>query len=179
MMLAITGDTGIYFNIMLKAIHAKKILEIGTSTGYSTLWFADAIRHNGNRLEKPIITIEGNPAKIGRARKNFEEAGVDGMIETRQGKAIDVLKQMQTDYHDAPFDFVFIDADKENAISYFDLAFPMVRTGGIIAADNILYPQGCVVEMSKYSRYVKGRTDAESVTVPIGNGEEITIKLGP
>lgn len=175
MMLAITGDTGIYFNIMLKAIRAKRILEVGTSTGYSTLWFADAIKHN-NSDQRSIITIEGNPAKISRARKNFEEAGVNGMIEVHQGTAIDVLKGMRADY-DAPFDFVFIDADKENAINYFDLVFPMVRTGGIIAADNVLYPEGCVVEMGKYARYVKGRSDVESVTVPIGNGEEITIKL--
>lgn len=182
-MLAITTDTGIYFNIMLKAISARKILEIGTSTGYSTLWFSDAIKYNSGTVEKPIITIEGNPAKIIRARKNFEEAGVGDMIEIRQGVAVDVLKEMLAEYRNAKnanqFDFVFIDADKENAINYFDLVFPMVRTGGIIAADNITYPDSCVGEMAKYSTYVKGRPDAESVTVPIGNGEEITIKLRP
>ncbi|HKZ61050.1 MAG TPA: O-methyltransferase, partial [Nitrososphaera sp.] len=59
------------------------------------------------------------------------------------------------------------------------LIFPMVRVGGIIAADNILYPEDCVPEMTKYSKYVKNRSDVESVTVPIGNGEEITIKLRP
>lgn len=180
-MLAITNDTGIYFNIMLKAIHARKILEIGTSTGYSTLWFSDAIKYNSSTTGKPIITIEGNPAKVKRARQNFEQAGVADMIEIRQGVAVDVLKEMLADYRNeknaVQFDFVFIDADKENAINYFDLVFPMVRAGGIIAADNITYPESCVFEMTKYSRYVKGRPDVESVTVPIGNGEEITIKL--
>lgn len=98
------------------------------------------------------------------------------------------MREMLADYQDAknrndgehsavPFDFVFIDADKENAINYFDLVFPMVRAGGIIVADNITYPKSCVVEMAKYSRYVKSRPDVESITVPIGNGEEITIKL--
>ncbi|NWG37559.1 O-methyltransferase [Nitrososphaera sp.] len=179
MMLAITSDTGVYFNIMLKAINAKRILEVGTSTGYSTLWFVDAIKYNNSDHAKPIITIDENPAKTNRARKNFEEAGVDSLIDVRRGTAIDVLKEMQASYDDTPFDFVFIDADKENAINYFDLVFPMVRTGGIIAADNILHPENLVAEMSKYSRYVKGRPDAESVTVPIGMGEEITIKLRP
>lgn len=177
-MLAITGDTGVYFNIMLKAIQAKRILEIGTSTGYSTLWFADAVKRN-NGGQRPIVTIEGNQAKIGKARRNFEEAGVDDIIEVRQGEAINVLEGMQAGYHNAPFDFAFIDADKENAINYFELVYPIVRTGGIIAADNITYPESCVAEMGKYSRYVKGWPGAESVTVPIGHGEEITIKLGP
>lgn len=182
-MLAVTEDTGIYFNVMLKAMRARKILEVGTSTGYSTLWFSDAIRYTDGSFGKPIITIEGNPAKIKRAKKNFEDAGVARIIEIRQGAAADVLKEMLADYRKAdnavPFDFVFIDADKENAINYFELVFPMVRTGGIIAADNITSPQSCVAEMARYSRYVKGRQGVESVTVPIGMGEEITIKLGP
>lgn len=177
MMLAITGDTGLYFNIMLKAICAKRILEIGTSTGYSTLWFADAIKHNNTEHSKTITTIEVDPAKIARAERNFEDAGIDSLIEIRQGSAIDVLKEMQGSYDDAPFDFVFIDADKENAINYFDLVFPMVKAGRIIAADNILYPEGLVAEMAKYCKYVRSRPDVQSVTVPIGMGEEITIKL--
>ena len=195
-MLAITSDTGIYFNIMLKATRAKRILEVGTSAGYSTLWFCDAIMHNisaGDHFDgskKTIITIEANPDKVRRARKNFDEAGVSDMVEIREGIAMDVLKEMLANYQNTknrndghypavPFDFVFLDADKENATNYFDLIFPMVRVGGIIAADNILYPEDCVPEMTKYSKYVKNRSDVESVTVPIGNGEEITIKLGP
>lgn len=183
-MLAITQDTGIYFNIMLKAMSARKILEIGTSTGYSTLWFSDAIKYaGGDTPRKSIITIERNPAKIKRAKKNFKDAEIAGIIEIRRGVAADVLKAMLADYRKAesavPFDFVFIDADKENAINYFELVLPMVRTGGIIAADNITSPKSCVAEMARYSRYVKGRQGLESVTVPIGMGEEITIKLRP
>lgn len=181
MMLAITRDTGIYFNIMLKAIRAGKILEIGTSAGYSTLWFAEAIKYNSNNnmnSEKSIVTIEGSSAKITGAKKNFEEAGVASMIDIRKGAAVDVLKEMQKkDQVNRLFDFVFIDADKENAINYFDLVLPMTRVGGIIAADNILYPEGLVEEMAKYCRYVRSRQDVESVLVPIGMGEEITIRL--
>lgn len=181
-MLAITSDTGIYFNIMLKAIRARRILEIGTSAGYSTLWFAEAIKYNSSHQklnsEKSITTIEENPRKISRAKKHFEEAGVGSMIEVRKGTAIDVLKEIQKENQgNRLFDFVFIDADKENAIDYFDLVLPMTRIGGIIAADNILYPEGLVKEMAKYCRYVRSRPDVESVMVPIGMGEEITIKL--
>ena len=184
-MLAITSDTGMFFNIILKSINAKRVLEIGTSTGYSTLWFADAIKYNDpNNEDGHIITIEENPSKIKRARKNFEDAGVTDIIDMRQGKAGDLLRSMLKEYQNSikkekakQFDFIFLDADKENCIDYFELTLPMLKVGGMIAADNILHPESCVPEMTKYSEYVKKMRNVQSVTVPIGNGEEITIKI--
>lgn len=184
-MLAITSDTGMFFNIILKSIRAKRILEVGTSTGYSTLWFADAIKYNDpNNEDSHIITIEENPTKIKRARKNFEDAGVNDIVDIQEGKAGDLLRSMLKEYQDLtkkekvePFDFIFLDADKENCIDYFELTLPMLKVGGIIAADNILHPESSVPEMTRYSEYVKKKSNAQSVTVPIGNGEEITIKI--
>jgi len=187
-MLAITVDTGMFFNIMLKAMQARRILEIGTSTGYSTLWFADAVKqnnHNNTETEKPIITIDENHSKIQRASENFDEAGVKDIIEIREGQAKHILSEMLKDYQNKSgnkkvgslFDFVFIDADKENCIDYFELTVPMLRVGGIIAADNMLYPESFVLEMTKYGNYVKNKSNVQSVTVPVGNGEEITIKI--
>jgi caffeoyl-CoA O-methyltransferase len=169
-MLAITADTGTFFSILLKAIKAKRILEVGTSSGFSTLWFADAM--GKNRTSRVIITIEMNPLKVEWALKNFKEAGVDKMIEIRQGIALDVLHKLK-----GKFDFVFLDADKENIIKYFDLVLPMVRIGGIIAADNMLYPEHFRPAMRKYARHVRRKPNIQSITVPIGMGEEITIKL--
>ncbi len=123
-MLAITADTGTFLSILLKAINAKRILEVGTSSGFSTLWFADAV---GKDRKSRLITIEMNPLKVEWAWKNFKEAGVDKMIEIRQGIALEVLHNLKGN-----FDFVFLDADKENIIKYFDLVLPMVRIGGII-----------------------------------------------
>ncbi len=168
-MLAITADTGIFFSVLLKAIKAKCILEVGTSAGYSTLWFADAM---GKSHSTKIITIEMNPQKVERALKNFKEAGVDKMIEIKQGIALDLLHKLK-----GKFDFVFLDADKENIIRYFDIVLPMVRIGGIIAADNMLYPDHFRPAMRNYARHVHTRPNVQSVTVPIGMGEEITIKL--
>lgn len=187
-MLAITADTGMFFNIMLKAMQARRILEIGTSTGYSTLWFADAVKqnnHNNTETEKPIITIDENHSKIQRASENFDEAGVKDIIEIREGQAKHILSEMLKDYQNKSgnkkvgslFDFVFLDADKENCIDYFELTVPMLRVGGIIAADNMLYPESFVLEMTKYGNYVKNKSNVQSVTVPVGNGEEITIKI--
>jgi caffeoyl-CoA O-methyltransferase len=168
-MLAITADTGIFFSVLLKAIKARRILEVGTSAGFSTLWFADAM---GKNHSTRIITIEMNPQKVERALKNFKEAGVDKIIEIKQGIALDLLHKLK-----GKFDFVFLDADKENIIRYFDIVLPMVRIGGIIAADNMLYPGHFRPAMRKYARHVHTKPNIQSVTVPIGMGEEITIKL--
>jgi caffeoyl-CoA O-methyltransferase len=169
-MLAITADTGIFFSILLKAIKAKRILEVGTSAGFSTLWLADALSKNHRSTR--VITIEMNPLKVEQALKNFKEAGVDKMIDVRQGIALDLLHKLK-----GKFDFVFLDADKENIIRYFDLILPMVRIGGIIATDNMLYPDHFRPAMRKYARHVHSKPNIQSVTVPIGMGEEITIKL--
>ena len=168
-MLAITADTGMFFSVLLKAIKARCILEVGTSTGFSTLWFADAMDKSHSTR---IITIEMNPQKVERALKNFKEAGLDKMIEIKQGIALDLLYKLK-----GKFDFVFLDADKENIIRYFDIVLPMVRIGGIVAADNMLYPDHYRPAMRKYARYVHTKPNIQSVTVPIGMGEEITIKL--
>jgi caffeoyl-CoA O-methyltransferase len=171
-MLAITSDTGVFFSIMLKAMRAKRILEIGTSTGFSTLWFADSIM---SVTDKPrIITIETDFEKIRRAKKNFLQAGVDVIIEIKQGAAADVLRKIKKKNY---FDFVFIDADKENMLEYFDLVLPMTRVGGIIAADNMLFPEHYRPDMDKYARYLRRMPNIQSVTVPVGMGEEVTLKL--
>jgi caffeoyl-CoA O-methyltransferase len=168
-MLTITADTGMFFSVLLKAIKARSILEVGTSTGFSTLWFADATDKSHSTR---IITIEMNPKKVERALKNFKEAGLDKMIEIKQGIALDLLYKLK-----GKFDFVFLDADKENIIRYFDIVLPMVRIGGIVAADNMLYPDHYRPAMRKYARHVHTKPNVQSVTVPIGMGEEITIKL--
>ncbi len=184
--LAITDDTGLFFNDMLKAIKASRVLEIGTSVGYSTLWFADAIKHNKNvdiNLEKQIITLEKNPLKIEQANRNFEKAGVREIVEIKKGDAKKNLNKMLQNHQKGKhtisglFDFVFIDADKEDSVKYFDLVLPMVRAGGIIAADNMLFPIEFRETMTKYANYVRKKPNVRSFTVPIGNGEEITIKL--
>ena len=166
-MLAITADTGMLFSILLKAIKARRVLEVGTSVGFSTIWLADAVGKKGK-----VTTIEIDPRKIERARKNFKKAGVEELIDVKQGSALDILRTLK-----AKFDFVLLDADKENIIQYFDLVLPLLRKGGLIAADNMLFPPRYRPTMAKYASHARSRCNIQSVTVPIGMGEEITIKL--
>ena len=135
----ISKNIGTFYNIMLKSIHAKNILEIGMSVGYSGLWFADAIISNTQNGQ--IITIDREQFKIDSATRNFEEAGVSSLIKIREGEARKILREIKEEFGENYFDFIFIDADKESYIEYFDLCLPLVRKGGIIGADNILFPE--------------------------------------
>jgi len=173
-MLAITKETGELLNMILRLKNAKNMLEVGTSTGYSTIWCAEAICEQSGK----IITIEQNPNKIKRAKDNFQKAGISDTITIKKGLAMQILRELnlQKEYKDF-FDFVLIDADKENVIEYFDLILPMVSAGGVIITDNMLYPEKYKQDMKLFSDYLKENPKLRTITSPIGNGEEITIKL--
>ena len=103
----------------------------------------------------------------------------DVSIEIKKGEAKEVLKQI-IDYvkikPNERFDFVFLDADKELNIEYFDLILPMIKVGGIIATDNILYPERFRPLMKKYVEHIKTKSNVQTVSLDLGNGEQITIK---
>ncbi|MDF0680827.1 MAG: O-methyltransferase [Candidatus Nitrosocosmicus sp.] len=185
-MLAITSDTGKFFSILLSAMNAKKILEVGTSVGYSTLWFVYSFYHDKedpSMSKVKITTIENNPLKIKRATANFKNAGVSGLIEIIEGNAIEILNQLSNYVNENPddqsqyFDFIFLDADKENLHEYFDLAISIVKKGGLIVTDNVLYPEEYRPTMSKYIEHIRKKNFVQSVTVPIGHGEEVSMKI--
>lgn len=171
-MLAITKETGEFFHSILVGTKAKRVLELGTSSGYSTLWFADALLENHKNPE--ILTIERNPLKIQRAKKNFARADISGIVRIKKGMILDVLKRMPKRQF---FDFVLIDADKENVKKYFELVLPMTKIGGIIATDNMCYPEKYQAIMRKYSAYIAKKQNVLTATIPLGNGEEITIRM--
>jgi predicted O-methyltransferase YrrM len=173
-MLAITKETGELLNMILRLKNAKNMLEIGMSTGYSTIWCAESISEQSGK----IITIEQNPSKIKRAKENFQKAGVTDTITIMEGLAMQILTELSLKQkYKKFFDLVLIDADKENVKEYFNLIFPMVSIGGIIVTDNMYYPEKFRQDMKKFSDYLKGNPKLRTITSPIGNGEEITIKL--
>ncbi len=187
LMLAITEDTGKLLNILLTSMNANNILEIGTSVGYSTLWFALALSQNEYRglhkIKKRIVTVDNNPSKIIKAQKNFTDAEVLEMVTVMEGDAMGILTRLFKDNNANVngrcdlFDFIFFDADKDNLTEYFDLSLPLLKKGGVIVTDNILFPEDYRSTMSKFVNYVRNNESVLSVTVPIGNGEEITVKI--
>lgn len=174
-LLAIGRNTGIFYNVLLKSKDAKKILEIGMSAGYSTIWFAEAI---SKKTGGKIITIDQDKKKIERAKRNFEDAGLSDLIDIRHGDALEVLLDIKNESNSSEsFDFIFIDADKERYIQYFDIILPMVKPGGLIGADNILFPERFQKFANLYVKHVRNNPKIRSVTIPIDNGEELSLKL--
>lgn len=171
-MLAITPQTARFYHDLLIGIKARNILELGMSVGYSTLYFVDAMLYNHKNPR--IITLEHSPLKIKMAKSNFEAAKVIKFIKIRHGKILDTLRKMPKDQK---FDFIFVDADKENVIEYFDLVLPMVKVGGIIATDNVLLPRKYQRFMDKYRKHIKSYKNVLTGTIPLGYGQEITIKI--
>ncbi|MGA0559628.1 O-methyltransferase [Larkinella sp. VNQ87] len=128
-----------------KMLRPRRILEIGTFTGYSALCLAEGLADDGT-----LITLEKDDELEAFARSYWNQSPVGHRIDLRLGKAADLIPTL-----DGPFDLVFIDADKENYSLYYDLVFDKVRTGGIILADNVLWS-------GKVARPVgQGRTAAE------------------
>lgn len=123
---------GKMLQVFAKMCGAKKILELGTLGGYSTIWLARAIPADGK-----VVTIELEPTYAEVARNNFKYAELDHKIDIRIGKALDILPQIEQEDL-APFDLIFIDADKPPYAEYFEWAIKLSRPGTIIIADNVI-----------------------------------------
>ena len=119
---------GKFLQLLATACNAHKILEIGSLAGYSGIWLARALEPGGR-----LITLEVNPEHADLVRKAFAKAGVSDRAEVRVGKALDLLPQLESE---APFDLVFIDADKPPYPQYLEWALHLTRPGSIIVADN-------------------------------------------
>ncbi len=126
--LAVDPENGRMLRVLAETAGAKHVVEIGTSTGYSGLWTCLGLRATGGRL----TTFEIDPGRAEQARKHFAQAGVDKLVEVVVGDAHENVKRLQ-----GPIDLVFLDADKEGYASYLKTLLPLVRPGGLIAADNI------------------------------------------
>src|SRR5947209_3508547 len=126
-MLNITRDTGRLLWILVRATGATRILEVGTSNAFSTIWLADAARSNGGR----VTTLELNPEKIALARANLATAGLEGVVDIIEGRAADSLAALP-----GLFDIVFLDADRPSYLAYLELLVPKLRSGGMLIADN-------------------------------------------
>ncbi|WP_431779662.1 O-methyltransferase [Microbacterium aurantiacum] len=120
---------GKFLHLIARISGARRILEIGTLGGYSAIWLARALPDDGL-----VISIEAEPANARLARANLDRAGLGGRVQIREGRALDVLPTLSGE---APFDLVFIDADKESNAAYLDWAARLGRPGTVVIVDNI------------------------------------------
>ena len=134
----VSPPQGALLTVLALARGARRILEIGTLGGYSTIWLARALPPEGC-----LITIEANPKHATVARDNIARAGLAERVELREGRGVDVLARM-VETGEEPFDLIFIDADKPSYVDYFEYALKLSRPGAVIIADNVVRKGGIV-----------------------------------
>lgn len=161
---------GRVLSMLSKLIRPKNILEIGTYTGYATLCLCEGMQENGM-----VHTIDIKKELVDFQRKYFDKSSWGNQIVQHLGEAIDIIPKIET-----TFDLVFIDADKENYLNYYELIVPKMSKGGIILSDNVLW-SGKVVEPLKegdlstqvlleYNKRLKDDIRVETVLLPIRDG---------
>ena len=120
---------GQFLKLLVRLVGARRVLEIGMFTGYSGLMMAEGLPDDGR-----LITCDINPQAEAIARRYFAESGQGHKIEVRMGPALETIKTL-----DEPLDMVFIDADKENYVNYYEAVMELLKPGGLIVADNVLW----------------------------------------
>jgi caffeoyl-CoA O-methyltransferase len=147
--ISVSPNQGKFLHILAKLCNAKKILEIGTLGGYSTIWMARALPKDGM-----LITLELEQHHAEVAQKNITHAGLAAIVDIRIGKAIDLLPKIAAEGM-GPFDMIFIDADKPPYVEYFQWALKLSRPGTLIVADNVIR-DGKVLDQHCTDPMVKG-----------------------
>ena len=139
----ISPEQGQFIVLLVELTGARKCLEVGTFTGYSTLSLALALPEDGQ-----IVACDISEEFTSRAKPYWQEAGVAGKIDLRLGPALETLDALIADGESGAFDFAFIDADKVNYQGYFQRALDLIRRGGLILVDNVLW-SGAVVDPAR------------------------------
>lgn len=147
--IAVSVNQGKLLHVLALAVGAKRILEVGTLAGYSTIWLARALPKDGK-----LITLEYDPKHAAVAQKNIANAGLSDRVEVRVGKAIESLPQLEKE-NVGPFDMIFIDADKPPYKEYYEWAIKLSRPGTLIIADNVIR-EGKVLDPKSEDDMVQG-----------------------
>lgn len=161
---------GRVLSMISKLVNPKNILEIGTYTGYATLCLAEGLQENGS-----IDTLDNNEELYDFQRKYFDKSEYGKKIAQHLGNALDIIPTLGKKY-----DLVFIDADKENYINYFNIVLPKMNKGGVILSDNVLWSGKILQEVKpndkstrtllEYNRILRENDKIETVLLPIRDG---------
>lgn len=174
-------EQGQFLHLLARMLGAKKTLEVGVFMGYSSTWVALALPADGK-----VVACDRSEEYTARARRLWKEAGVEGKIELRLGPALESLDALIADGQAGSFDLAFIDADKSNYWNYYERALVLLRPGGSIAVDNVLW-NGSVIDpadhsvdteaIREFNRKVHGDSRVALSLVPLGDGLTLACKL--
>ncbi len=172
----IDAEEGRLLQVLLRAIGARTVVELGTLGGYSAVWMARALPADGR-----LISVEMEPDRAQLARRFVARAGLDDRAEVWQGVAFDLLDELAAA---GPFDAVFIDADKENYPQYLEWSIANIRPGGLVIGDNA-FKSGRVVEtdsedpgvlsIQKFNRMLAKDSRLTSIIVPTRDGVAVAV----
>jgi len=164
--IAVSAAQGKFLKLLATSIGAKRILEVGTLGGYSTIWLARALPKDGKLV---TLELDGKHARV--ARENLANAGLSSKVEVVVGNAIDSLTKM---HPEISFDLVFIDADKPSNVPYFTEAKRLVRKGGVIIVDNVVrygrvadptYSDAAIEGVRDLLKVIKGDKEVDATTI--------------
>jgi caffeoyl-CoA O-methyltransferase len=173
----VSEEQGAFLTLLVAAVGARSALEVGTFTGYSSICIARGLPSDGH-----LICVDQNPKWAEIARDYWKKAGVESRIELRLGQAIPVLRRLESD---RAFDFVFIDAAKNEYDAYYELLLPRVRQNGLILFDNMLWagrltgnldgdPLGQAIDV--LNRKLANDSRVETVLLPFADGIQVCRK---
>lgn len=166
-------EIGRLLSLLIRTIRAGRVLELGTSLGYSTVWLAQALRDTGGKL----TSIECDESNYNETRLNVIAAGLQDVVELQLGDARDILKRLR-----GPFDLILQDADKTLYPELLDMCVELTRDHGLIVADDTLFkPRGVSdkfsAPMHEYNERVFAHSGLYSTILPIGDGITISVKI--
>ena len=176
----IAPEQGAFMALLIRLMGAKRTLEIGTFTGYSALIVAEALPDDGR-----VVACDVSAEWTAIGRPFWEKASVDHKIDLRLAPGLDTLNQLLTDGERNSFDFAFIDADKSNYDGYYECCLELLRSGGLIAIDNVLWNGGVVnddlqdedtLAIRALNRKVIADDRVDATLTPIGDGLTLAIK---
>ena len=176
----IAPEQGQFMALLVRLLGVRRVIEIGVFTGYSSLWMARALPADGE-----LIACDVSEEWTAIARKYWEEAGVENRIRLRLAPAVDTLTELLADGQAGTFDLVFIDADKENIDRYYELSLQLLRPGGLILVDNVLW-SGRVIDpavtdpgteaLRVFNRKLHTDDRIELSMLPVGDGLTLAVK---
>ena len=169
-LLPVGPEVGWFLHSLILARRPSRILELGTSYVYSTLFLADAARQVGATL----ITMDLADYKQAEARANIERAGLADFVDFRLGDAVALINA-----DPGPFDLVLLDIWKDLYVPCLEAFYPKLSDEGIVAADNMIEPAAARADVRKYRAAVRALPDMQSALLPIGSGIELSVKWAP
>ncbi len=165
-MLNITPETGVFLSIMIQATRSKRVLEIGTSNGYSTLWMADALGSLGGI----ITTVEVSSQKARMARNNFNESGLSDRIDLRVAD----IREFLASQDEECYDLVFLDAERPEYVSYWREIDRVLKKNGLLIVDNAISPKP--EELIDFFNLLERSERYLMLKLQMGNGQMLALK---